>query len=112
MKTVQELLREAAATYEERNALYGDNYKWFGNVMNGMFPDGIDLGSRDDHNRFGILVQIVAKLTRYANNFNSGGHADSLHDIQVYAAMLQELDAEAKGDGIPFPPPEKPPRII
>ncbi len=36
----------------------------------------------------------VAKMSRYAANWNAGGHADSLRDIAVYAAMLESLDAE------------------
>lgn len=96
MLTVPDMLRQSAQTYEERNKLYGDNYKRFGPVMALLFPKGIDLISEDDHNRFGVFVQIVSKLTRYAENFNEGGHDDSLLDMTVYATMLRELDMEAK----------------
>lgn len=103
MKAVPEMLREAAATYEERNKLYGDNYKTFGVVMASMFPLGVSLGSVDEFNRFGLLVQVVAKLTRYAHNFERGGHDDSLLDLAVYSQMLRELDEEARqGGGVPF----------
>lgn len=94
MKTVPEMLREGADTYEERNKLYGDNYKRHGLVMSALFPNGVQLNTMDDHNRFGILTQKVAKLTRYCQNFTTGGHADSLHDDMVYTAMLAELDGE------------------
>lgn len=97
---VPEMLREAATTYEERNKLYGDNYKDFGIIMSSLFPTGICLGSVDDFNRFGVLVQIVSKLTRYTHNFGSGGHDDSLLDLAVYSQMLRELDDEGKG--VPF----------
>jgi hypothetical protein len=93
-KTVPEILREGADTYEERNKLYGDNYKRHGAVMRALFPNGVSLHSADAHNRFGLLTQIVAKLTRYCENFNNGGHPDSLHDQTVYAAMLAEVDAQ------------------
>lgn len=96
MKTVPEMLREAAATYEERNKLYGDNYKRFGRVMVELFPDGLELKSVDDFNRFGVFVQSVAKLTRYSQNFTRGGHDDSCLDASVYWQMQRELDAEAK----------------
>lgn len=99
MKTVPEMLREAAATYEERNKLYGDNYKSFGIVMASLFPLGIRLLSVDDFNRFGVLVQVVSKLTRYAENFGRGGHDDSLLDLAVYSQMLRELDEEARAQG-------------
>lgn len=92
-KTVPEMLRSGADTYEERNKMYGDNYKRHGSVMAILFPNGLKLETVEDHNRFGILTQKVAKLTRYCENFTRGGHADSLHDDMVYTAMLAELDA-------------------
>ncbi len=91
MKTVPELLREAAATYEQRNAIYKDNYKRIGEVFTVLFPDGVILKEKDDWNRMFLLVQMVGKQTRYAAQFVHGGHADSAHDSIVYAAMLEEL---------------------
>lgn len=96
MKTVPEMLRDAAGIYEERNKLYGMNYKRFGKIMHLLFPSGPVLVDADPHNRFGILVQIVAKITRYAENFARGGHDDSLDDMAVYAMMLKELDQELR----------------
>lgn len=85
-------LEAKARVFEERNKLYGDNYKRFGYVMVALFPNGLNLKSAEDFNRFGILVQLVAKETRYAENFVRGGHDDSLDDTAVYAMMLKELD--------------------
>lgn len=97
-KFVPEALRAAAGIYEERNKLYGDNYKRFGLVVAALFPDGISIASAEDPvkagNRLGVLIQILSKLTRYCENFNRGGHADSLEDLAVYAMMLRELDAD------------------
>ncbi len=90
--TVPELLQAAAQIYEERNKLYGDNYKHFGNFMQLLFPKGLCLNTVDDFNRFGVFIQIVSKITRYSQQFTNGGHADSLDDAAVYAMMLQELD--------------------
>lgn len=93
MKRVQEMLAEAARVYEERNAMYGNNYITFGGNMYsllGMQP--IELKSDLDHSRFAILVQIVSKLTRYVSRFEAGGHPDSLLDLAVYSQMLRELD--------------------
>jgi len=90
-KTVPEILRECAATYEERNKLYGDNYKHFGKVMAGCFPNGITLKTEDDWVRMGLLIQVTSKITRYAQNLETGGHKDSAHDTIVYAAMLEEM---------------------
>lgn len=92
MKKVPDMLRDAAAIYEERNKLYGDNYKRFGYIMRELFPQGLKLETQDDFNRYGVFVQVVSKITRYAENFTRGGHVDSLDDMAVYAMMMQELD--------------------
>jgi len=91
-KSVPDMLRESAGIYEQRNVLYGDNYKRFGKIMAVLFPNGIELKDEDDFNRFGIFVQVVSKITRYAENFVRGGHDDSLDDNTVYSMMLKELD--------------------
>jgi hypothetical protein len=91
MKTVPEILRDGAQTYEQRNKLYGDNYKKFGSVMKTIFPSGLTLECKEDFNRYGILVQCLSKLMRYAEQIEYGGHRDSAHDLCVYAAMLEEL---------------------
>lgn len=101
--TVPEMLREAAAVYEERNKIYKDNYKHIGEVMCGMFPEGVTLKTVDDFNRFFCYFQAVGKLTRYAAQFNAGGHDDSLVDNSVYSTMLRELDNDAKANGTSVP---------
>lgn len=103
MKTVPEMLREAAATYEERNKLYRDNYLHFGIVMRGFFHRSVTLETVEDFNRMGVLVQVVSKISRYCENFEKGGHDDSLLDMAVYSQMLRELDAFAKNGAVdPF----------
>lgn len=87
------ILEKAAATYRQRNKLYGDNYKHFGEVMKGLFPNGLTINSVGDWNRLGIIVMVVSKLGRYTNIF-SKGHKDSAHDAAVYSAMLEELTGE------------------
>ena len=94
MKTVPEILTEAAKTYAKRNKVYGDNYKRFGNVMSAMFPNGLSVKDPSDWNRLGIFVQMMSKATRYAAQFENGGHKDSAHDGSVYNAMLEELTDE------------------
>lgn len=87
-----ERLRHMASIFDERNALYGDNYKHFGTVMLGIFPDGLELKTADDWNRIGVFVQMMAKATRYGQMFIRGGHVDSLDDSGVYGTMLNQLD--------------------
>ena len=91
---VPKRLEKAAATFRERNAVYGSNYERFGKLMLAFFPGGLSLQSVDDFNRIGVFFHIADKLSRYANQFKQGGHEDSLDDISVYSMILQELDNE------------------
>jgi hypothetical protein len=92
VKVAPDILEAGAATYRERNSQYGDNYLKFGKVMMALFPHGVELCSVEQWNRFGVFVQCVSKLTRYAAQAESGHfHRDSAHDLMVYAAMLEEL---------------------
>jgi len=92
-KTVPELLRAGAATYEERQKSYGDNYKHFGTVMSGLFPNGLTIKSKTAWDRLGLIQNCVYKLGRYCNDIEKG-HPDSAHDMSVYAAMLEEMTGE------------------
>lgn len=94
VKKVPARLADLGKLYEERNALYKDNYKRFGIILVGLFPDGLTLHSSEEFNRFALFVQIMHKQTRYANNIKTGGHPDSLDDTTVYAQMLAEVDDE------------------
>ena len=92
--TPYKILLAAAETNKAKSAEYGDNYLKFGSVMAAIFPEGVAPASVQDHNRFHLFVQMTVKLTRYAENWGRGGHADSLMDLSVYAAMLRSLDEE------------------
>lgn len=86
-----EIMEKAAETYRVRNKQYGDNYKTFGRVMVALLPEGLTLRTEDDFNRYGVIIQIVSKLTRYFAH-PMAGHADTIHDLGVYSFMLEELD--------------------
>jgi hypothetical protein len=90
-------LVNALETHRERAHVYGRNDKMHGMVMAALFPDGAILVTAADHARFGLVTQLVSKLTRYATNFTNGGHGDSMRDMVVYAAMLEGMDMEIKG---------------
>lgn len=94
MTTVPDRLAKLGGLFNSRNLTYGDAYKRFGPIMANMFPDGVTLKTEEDFNRFGILIHLIGKMTRYAASFDGEGHSDSLDDISVYAQMLQELDDE------------------
>lgn len=92
-KTVPQLLREMAATYEERNKTYGSNYRKFGGLLKSQFPNGIPAMDEDGWNRLGVWLMVQVKMSRYAESMlrDGRGHLDSAHDAAVYAAMLEEL---------------------
>ena len=90
-KTVPELLREAAATYEQRNKIYGDSWIVHGQIMSALFSGGVELKTPEDFNRYAKVDNVVMKLSRYCQAFKNGGHQDSAHDAIVYAAMLESL---------------------
>lgn len=90
-RSVAEALADLASLYDERNALYKDNYKRFGPALFTLMGP-VQLNNAHEFNRFAILVQVFAKVSRYVQMFNEGGHNDSLDDLSVYAQMLQELD--------------------
>jgi len=91
-RPVQDLLNEAANTFKERNALYGNNYKDFGAALLACFGGSIpEIKTAEDANRLSLIMNCLGKLGRYCQNFENGGHADSAHDLIVYAAMLEEI---------------------
>jgi hypothetical protein len=87
------ILEQAADTYRERNAEYGENYRVFGRVMDALFPDGLTIKGVDEWNRFHLWLLSVVKLTRYVQNWEAG-HEDSILDEIVYLAMTLQLDRE------------------
>lgn len=92
---VTKLLNEMAGLYAERNAVYKDNYLMVGRIMEAMFPAGKTLRGADDFNRWHLFELAIVKLSRYASNYNQGGHKDSIEDMIVYLAMVAALDAKA-----------------
>jgi hypothetical protein len=102
-QTVPEMLKQLAEIYSERNKMYGNNYKEFGEWAAKLFPNGLLLVSADDWNRFGVMIQIMSKFSRYAQNFQNvlkkeqmKTMIDSIDDLAVYTMMLQELDADCR----------------
>jgi hypothetical protein len=88
-------LQSAADTYRERNAVYKDNFRAVGRVMEALFPNGQTIHSREEFDRWHLFELVIVKLTRYVSNFNDGGHEDSIIDMIPYLAMINALDKEA-----------------
>lgn len=89
MKDAAEILAEMAETYRERNKVYGDNYKRVGLVMSALFPQGVTIVTPEQFNVWHLFELMVVKMTRFANSGLS--HQDSIHDLAVYAAMVESL---------------------
>ncbi len=84
-----EILREAAKTFAQRNRVYRNNYKLIGPVMQALHPQGVTLHTADDHVVFQLWSMVLAKLSRFA--VSGLTHLDSIHDLAVYAAMLESV---------------------
>lgn len=87
-----DILANAADTFRLRNAVYKNNYENVAAVMQGLFPDGVHLTKPEHFKCFHLLELMVVKLTRFCNSGMT--HPDSIHDIAVYAAMIEALNHE------------------
>lgn len=84
--SVSAILREMAATFEERNAVYGNNYLRVAPVIRALWPDGVPAGLVTE-DRWHLFELVIVKLTRFARGNLT--HIDSIHDAAVYAAMIE-----------------------
>jgi hypothetical protein len=83
------IMMEMAATFRQRNKMYGDNWKVVGVVMKALFPNGMKLETENDFVKLHLIDWMVGKLTRLAHSKLT--HVDSVHDLAVYAAMLEAI---------------------
>jgi hypothetical protein len=92
-QTAADILEAMAATFRERNAVYGDNYRMVGQLMRVLFPTGApaELLHSD---QFHLFELILVKLSRYA--ISALQHTDSIHDAGVYCAMCEAINSNRK----------------
>jgi len=88
---LQNKMQNALNTAKERGEQYGHSYLTHGEVVKVLFPEGIRLKTKKDFNRYGALNLIVTKLIRYCNSWDKP-HQDSIHDLGVYAFILETID--------------------
>lgn len=86
-----EILNELQEVFKLRNQQYGDSYLTAGQIMEILFPDGIQVKGAREYNRLMIYIHIITKFTRYAHSLQTTGHMDSAEDMCVYSAMLASL---------------------
>ena len=90
-----DVLRSMAETFDERNKVYGDNYKMVGKIMAVLFPEGVTPAIlHSDH--FHMFELKIVKLTRFA--ISNLTHVDSIHDDAVYSAMIESILTEQNKD--------------
>jgi hypothetical protein len=90
-----EILRCMASTFEERNAVYEDNYKLVPKLAKVLFPDGLPpeiLHSEQWH----LFELKLVKLTRFAKSGLT--HVDSIHDDAVYSALIESIITKNQKD--------------
>ncbi len=93
MKTTVEIMQAASETFAERAKVYGEEgYRSHSKLVSSLFPEGITLKTEDEFTRFWLFNMLIVKLTRYATNYAKGGHQDSVHDLGVYAFILESFD--------------------
>lgn len=87
------ILFEMGNTFKLKEKEYGDSIKRAGAAMNALFPNGLRTEGSVAWMRLDIVSIIVSKLARYAVSMEQGKvHADSIHDVGVYAAILEGED--------------------
>lgn len=85
-RSTADVLRAMADTFEERNAVYGDNYRRVAPVIEALWPGGVP-GSLVTEPHWHLFELIVVKLTRFV--ISDLTHTDSIHDAAIYAAMIE-----------------------
>lgn len=95
---VPDLLRKKIETFEAKGKQYKHTYKQFGKVWVALFPDGFKVDTVEQANVFGIYHMLIHKMIRLSGKLQTPSELsiDSAQDLQVYAAMLEELILEAK----------------
>lgn len=86
--TAADVLAGMARTYAERNAVYGDNFRMVGPMMQILFPQGVNAETLHS-DQFHLFELVLVKLSRFA--ISGLKHKDSIHDAAVYAAMIESI---------------------
>jgi hypothetical protein len=81
------ILAQMAATFRERNAVYKENAKMAGEVLAALYPNGVTLKTAADHEWWHVWCLLFVKLTRFVVSEHT--HVDSIHDLAVYAAIIE-----------------------
>ena len=86
-----EILANMAATFRERNAVYKDCTGVVAAMTAALWPHGVDADTVGRPEYMSLLM-IVNKIARFVASDLT--HVDSVHDIAVYAAMIEAMIGE------------------
>lgn len=81
---------------KERNSQYGESYNKVGAILQILFPDGIEIKTKEQHQQFDLLKQAIGKLTRFSHQFPNEIHRDSLMDAVNYINLLLAVIKQKK----------------
>ena len=95
-RTAADIMREMAATMEERNGVYKDNWRMVAPMLKILFPDGVParLVQQDFWHLFELML---VKVARFASTDCT--HVDSIHDAGGYCAFIQLAIEEEAAKG-------------
>jgi len=85
------ILYNMAETFAERSSVYGNNLEMVVPIINIMFPNGVPEFTTKWH----LFELLIMKLTRFA--VGNLEHPDSIHDLGVYAAMIESQIMKEQG---------------
>lgn len=93
---INKILDRAKQTNIDRHKVYADGHEVQGAIIKALFKDGVPLTTVQDGTRLYFVQMIVAKLVRYCVAWSAGQslHKDSVHDLGVYAFLLEGYDEQ------------------
>lgn len=89
-KKYEETAKKIGALVERKNAAYGSSFERSGEIMNVLFPDGIQLGQYGDAL---AMVRVLDKFFRIATRKNAFAESP-WEDVAGYGILMATLDKE------------------
>lgn len=95
-----DILKQASELFEKKNSEdnYKGSYEKYGDVMMGLFPEGLTIKSRNDWIAFGIFTMIISKILRLSavifgkdREKSVEKREDNSLDLTVYGSMLTSV---------------------
>jgi hypothetical protein len=88
-----DILRDMAATCEDRQATYGEVWRTVPQLVGTLFPDGVPPWLLTDP-RWHLFELLLVKIARCAHS--ELRHQDSIHDAGVFSALIENVIVEGE----------------